>query len=119
MNLGLPSIPDATRNTVSQRNKVVDNARGLGILLILLGHASGLPGAVSLWIFSFHVPLFFVLAGYSVKQTVLQQPLTVFLRRQGRLLLLPYLFSGWSPTSTGCPRIAWAATANCTRTLPG
>jgi len=43
----------------------LDTAKGIGIILVVLGHLCGgyLPLLVK-WIFSFHMPLFFVLSGY-------------------------------------------------------
>lgn len=40
----------------------VDIAKSLGIILMVIGHSS-LPDYASRWIYSFHMPLFFVLSG--------------------------------------------------------
>lgn len=44
-----------------QRDKFIDFARGLAMILVLWHHAS-LPG--SAYILGFHMPLFFFLSGY-------------------------------------------------------
>lgn len=44
------------------RNKKFDIARGIGILLITLGHCK-VPAVLNHYIYAFHVPLFFVIAG--------------------------------------------------------
>lgn len=41
----------------------LDNARGLAIILIMIGHSNGMSGQITKLIYSFHVPLFFVIAG--------------------------------------------------------
>jgi len=63
----------------------IDQARGLGIVLVVIGHV--LTGAaVHHWIFLFHMPLFFVLSGMVAK------PISAgdYLRSRGRSLLVPY-----------------------------
>ena len=46
-----------------KRNVVLDIAKGIGILLVVLGHCPQVWIPVKQWIFSFHVPLFFLIAG--------------------------------------------------------
>ena len=49
------------------RDLTVDIARGIGMLLVVAGHTrinDLLGGFVERWIYSFHMPLFFLLAGY-------------------------------------------------------
>jgi fucose 4-O-acetylase-like acetyltransferase len=52
-------------NATAMRNAGIDAAKGIGILLVVLGHSRLAPadGALHRVIFSFHMPLFFVLAG--------------------------------------------------------
>lgn len=40
----------------------IDVAKGVGIFLMVMGHTS-MPDAVNRWIYSFHMPLFFLLSG--------------------------------------------------------
>lgn len=42
----------------------IDNAKGIGILLMILGHISNIPDVLHSWIYSFHMPLFFFISGY-------------------------------------------------------
>lgn len=51
---------------MSKRIEYLDVAKGLGILFIVLGH-SKLPDILLSWIYSFHVPLFFIISGYLYK----------------------------------------------------
>lgn len=50
-----------------ERIEYMDLAKGIGICLIILAH-NPLPGMVHSWIYSFHVPLFFIISGYFYKQ---------------------------------------------------
>lgn len=72
-----------------QRINWVDCAKGLGILCVILGHTH-LPQPILTFIYSFHMPLFFLLSGIFL----LKKPLTLKeeLSRKARSLLLPYLF---------------------------
>lgn len=46
-----------------KRENWIDVCRGVGILLVMLGH-SGTPPRLNKIIYSFHMPLFFTLSGY-------------------------------------------------------
>lgn len=71
------------------RLTVLDSLRGFGILLVVLGHTSQSAGLVS-WIFSFHMPLFFIISGMLFHE---RQFLDSFKKKVARLLI-PYLFFG-------------------------
>lgn len=47
---------------MKDRSEKFDIARGIGILLITLGHCK-VPVELNHYIYAFHVPLFFVIAG--------------------------------------------------------
>ena len=49
------------------RDKSIDIAKAIGILLMIVGHLNQLPLWFEKWIFSFHMPLFFFLSGYLYK----------------------------------------------------
>ncbi len=42
----------------------IDVSKAYGILLMILGHCNGIPFLLRNFIFSFHMPLFFILSGY-------------------------------------------------------
>lgn len=42
--------------------RYVDLIRGIGITLVVIGHTE-VPDAIKIIIYSFHMPLFFILAG--------------------------------------------------------
>lgn len=73
----------------SSRLTALDSLRGFGILLVVLGHASRSASLVS-WIFSFHMPLFFIVSGMLFHE---RQFLDSFKKKVTRLLI-PYLFFG-------------------------
>ena len=48
-----------------KRIEWLDLAKGIGVILVIMGHMpSVVPNSVRMWIFSFHMPLFFIIAGY-------------------------------------------------------
>lgn len=73
-----------------EREIWIDALKGWGMLLIVVGHVWSLSDVPVwyIWIFSFHVPLFFFAAGLTLKPGAV--PFTTFLRRRARTLLLPY-----------------------------
>lgn len=92
-------------NTTNETSRLcwIDAARGIGILLVVLGHAIR-PGMVEEpWcdflfrlIYSFHMPLFFVLSGFTFALTCRKyiSPTTTpatFLKKRTHSLLIPLL----------------------------
>ncbi|WP_339950241.1 acyltransferase family protein [uncultured Albimonas sp.] len=85
------------------RESWLDAARGIGILLVVLGHAlrgledspvaldPGLFATLDAAIYLFHMPLFFVLAGITFPRSAQRRPATAFLRTRLTRLLLPML----------------------------
>ncbi|HIY48208.1 MAG TPA: acyltransferase family protein [Candidatus Barnesiella excrementavium] len=70
--------------TVKQRDKSIDIAKGIGIILVVYGH---LACPIKEEIYLFHMPLFFLLSGYffSIKES-----LRDFLVKKTKALLLPF-----------------------------
>ena len=75
-----------------------DLARGIAILLVLLGHTCP-PPYTTAFIYAFHMPLFFVLSGLFLR---VDEPLGQLLRKKTRTLLVPFviynlvlLFADW------------------------
>lgn len=64
----------------------LDAAKGIGILLVIIGHI-WTGGVVRDDIYAFHMPLFFLLAGYTARP---KQP-RAFLLTQWRTLAVPYI----------------------------
>lgn len=74
---------------VQYKNRIlwVDVAKGLGIILVVLGHGL-LPHSLHLLIDGFHMPLFFILSGFTF--CVASSPL-LFIRKKISRILVPYL----------------------------
>jgi acyltransferase len=76
------------------RNSSYDKLRTIGIVLVVLGHTLGISLEVELYIYSFHMPLFFFISGLVLTPTRLSQSWASAARHYGRRLLVPYfLFS--------------------------
>ncbi len=69
----------------------IDAAKGVGIILIFLGHvwSTVTPSALYVWIYAFHVPLFFFVSGLTLKPGA--GPLGSVVVKKLRTLILPYL----------------------------
>lgn len=65
--------PVADSPIAKVRNYNVTIAKGVGIILMVIGH-SGAPGWLHNFIYAFHMPLFFILAGYCFKVSHLSHP---------------------------------------------
>ena len=89
-------LPDpgavAVADAPATRNALIDNARCIGIVLIVVGHAPGFPASLITWIFAFHVPLFFFLSGFVVAPHHLRGPALTRVVHLARALLVPYVF---------------------------
>ena len=73
-----------------KRIEWIDTAKGIGLILVILGHLK--TGYLSAWIYTFHMPLFFFLSGvvfsgakYSFKE---------FLLKSIKSLVIPYFSLG-------------------------
>ncbi|SEK80453.1 acyltransferase [Pseudoxanthomonas sp. GM95] len=76
----------------------IDAAKALAIILVVLGHARGIPHAFTILVYSFHVPLFFLLSGWVARAHGTERGFGETLVRLVRSLLLPYLlffFTGY------------------------
>lgn len=74
---------------MKQRLQYFDIAKGIAIILMILGH-NGMPHVVTRFIFSFHMPLFFIVSGYFFKPL----PYKDIVKKGWRQLIVPYLFTG-------------------------
>ncbi|GAB4140645.1 MAG: acyltransferase [Cyanobacteria bacterium J069] len=98
------SAPPAKLNAQTQRISFIDYAKGIGIFLVVLGHAlRGLVGTVfepnaltqmlDQWIYAFHMPLFFFLSGFFIERSV-SQPFGSVVANKLKTIIYPYLV--WS-----------------------
>lgn len=72
----------------------VDAARGIVIILVMIIHAHGTIYAVYKWVLALPMPIFFFLAGFVTAEKSLSRPLSRFIPRQTKRILLPYLIGG-------------------------
>lgn len=68
----------------------IDIAKGIGIILVMLGHTDYVSVWGSRWINSFHMPLFFVMAGLCYNESRYPNYFDYF-KRKSSVLLYPYV----------------------------
>ena len=73
---------------MAKRLDWVDIAKGIGIFLMVMGH-SGIPRFMHDWIYSFHMPFFFILSGFFF--TAGKYAFGELVSRRARTILLPYV----------------------------
>ncbi len=74
------------------RNRTIDISKGIAILLMVIGH-SLCPEGLYKFIYSFHMPLFFILSGYFLKEDSLADTRSFVLKRW-KNLAMPLLICG-------------------------
>jgi len=74
-----------------ERSIWIDHLKGLGIIFIIFGHSISCPDFLINYFFSFHVPLFFFIAGINFNKTLLED-FNLFLKKRIMRLLIPYIF---------------------------
>ena len=72
-----------------QRNQVLSVCKGIAIILMVIGHAEA-PELVTNFIYTFHMPLFFIAAGYFFSEKSLADPWT-FCKKRFKGLYIPFL----------------------------
>lgn len=75
----------------NKRLHYIDYAKGIGIILVILGHISYLSDTSRIFIVSFHMPLFFVLSGMLIflkKEETCDLGATV--RKKAARMMIPY-----------------------------
>ncbi|WP_193212248.1 acyltransferase family protein [Luteolibacter marinus] len=72
----------------------IDILKAIGIVLVVIGHCKGFPGVPNKWIFTFHIPLFFLVSGFLLSGDLNKGGFTVFARRRLLPLLRAYLVFG-------------------------
>lgn len=71
------------------KNTVISICKGIAIILMVIGHANA-PKFIHDFIYVFHMPLFFITAGYFFSRKYLDNP-KVFLIKRFKGLYLPFL----------------------------
>jgi fucose 4-O-acetylase-like acetyltransferase len=79
------------QGTVRQRIEYIDTVRGIGILLMVMGHI-GFGGLFDKYIHAFHMPMFFVISGFLYRES--DRSTGSIIARRAKALLIPYLVYG-------------------------
>lgn len=69
----------------------IDVAKGIGIICVMLGHLGS--EMIDKVVFTFHMPLFFLISGYFLNDSV---PILEFIKKKAKQLLIPYYVTGGS-----------------------
>lgn len=108
----------ARNEVVGNHYRFIDNAKAIGITLIVLGHSRGLPDYLSHFIFSFHVPLFFFISGFLIKSTKLEATIVSNVKKGLKSIGIPYAlffmvaFIYWLMTrNVGAKALVYSGTA--------
>lgn len=73
-----------------QRIQSLDVLKGIGILLVIAGH-SGMPKLLTSIIYSFHIPLFFLISGFLFHEQ--DMPLIKYIKKCASRYIYPYLLT--------------------------
>lgn len=68
----------------------IDAVRGVAISLVVFAHCD-IPMQLKIFIYSFHIPLFFILSGFLLNSK-LNKPFSIFFKHKFFSLLIPYFF---------------------------
>lgn len=81
----------ASISPLKKRIEFIDFAKTIGIILVVLGHVYRKPDSIYNFIYSFHVPLFFLLSGVFVNFKK-NSSIKILLLNRFKNLIIPYLF---------------------------
>lgn len=73
-------IKRGTPTNKSQRDNTIDILKGIGIILMVIGHA-GSPQLLHDYIYTFHMPLFFIASGYFFSVKSISNKLQFFIKK--------------------------------------
>ena len=76
---------------LAKENRIdwIDMAKGYGMLFVIWAHLDS--GVISSWMYTFHLPLFFFLSGYTFRTT---DTFECFVKKKIKRMLIPYLWLG-------------------------
>ncbi len=74
---------------MAKRLEWIDIAKGIAIILVVLGHATG-ASIMGKYIYSFHMPLFFIISGMCFSKGKYDFP--TFLQKRFKQLFLPSIY---------------------------
>lgn len=77
---------------MNKRLSFLDIAKGFSIILVILGHiVTNENNFIRTWLYSFHMPIFFIISGLLLNFTHSKSTLKQFSIKKAKSLLLPYL----------------------------
>jgi len=82
-------LPTGGSGLIFMRMKWIDIAKGIGLYFVILGHLVSYGSHIFNWIFSFHMPLFFLLSGITFRYS---DNFLATLKKIVLNLILPYFF---------------------------
>ena len=79
-------------SATKKRIQWIDIAKGIGIVLMIVGHTFLNESFSRKLVFSFHMPVFFILAGYTFRV----KPMRDVVQSSVKRLLVPYIIAYWA-----------------------
>ena len=76
-----------------RRIEYIDIAKGIGIVLVVAGHLLDKENRLYAYIYSFHMPLFFVLSGFLLELDRQSSDFSNFIRMQKKLMRQYFMYS--------------------------
>jgi len=74
-----------------KRIHYIDFVKGIGIILVILGHISYISDTTRTFVVSFHMPLFFILSGMLIcLRNEAERPVIETLKKKFRRMMIPY-----------------------------
>ena len=76
-----------------KRLHYIDIARGIGVILVVIGHLAKVYEGVGQWIYSFHMPLFFIISGclFAIKKETNYHNIKSFIISRLKSIAFPYI----------------------------
>lgn len=87
---------DKGENTLESRADWIDVLKGIGIILVVIGHVNT-KGFLVQWLYTFHMPLFFALSGYILYKFGKNIPFQKFLLKRTKSILWPFILFSCCP----------------------
>ncbi|MEG1877698.1 MAG: acyltransferase family protein [Lachnospiraceae bacterium] len=76
----------------TKRLNYLDMAKGIGIILVVIGHSTFVAAPILTWISSFHMPLFMIISGMLLWHTKEEsRAMSDTIRRKAKVILIPYV----------------------------
>lgn len=66
----------------------IDIAKGVGIILVIIGHVLGNESVIREYIYTFHMPLFFFLSGFVIRKNKINEQKTILITIRNNLSLI-------------------------------